>query len=78
MPSNRKQRVKTVVKIQRRIAKKSYLNKKRIYTYQRLELSIPKKFHSAISSFLKLDLEMQLIVKGRKIFIELEDKENKI
>ena len=66
-----------MVKIQRRIAKKHYLHNKRIYKYPREELPIPKKFHAAISSFLELDLEMQLVVKGRKIFIELEDTEGK-
>jgi hypothetical protein len=62
-----------MVKIQSRIAKRSYLNGKRVYKYYREELPIPKKFHAAISSFLELDLKMQLVVKGRKIFIELED-----
>lgn len=66
-----------MVRIQSRIAKKPYLNNKRVYKYIRQDLPIPKKFHTAISSFLKLDLDMQLIVKGRKIFIELEDKEKK-
>jgi hypothetical protein len=66
-----------MVRIQRRTATKSYLNDKRIYKYQRLDLSIPKKYQEAISSFLKLDLEMTLVVKGRKIFIELEDRDCK-
>ena len=65
-----------MVKIQRRIATKSYLNNKRIYKYQRLDLPIPKKYHDIVSSFLKVNLEMNLAVKGRKIFIELEDQED--
>jgi hypothetical protein len=63
-----------MVKIQCRITSKSYLNGKRIYKYQQLHLPIPKKFHQVVLSFLELDLEMNLIVKGRKIFIELEEK----
>ena len=66
-----------MVKIQQRIASKSYLNDKRIYKYQRLDLPIPKKFHVIVSSFLKMNLEMTVVVKGRKIFIELEDREDK-
>ena len=66
-----------MVKIQRRIATKSYLNDKRIYKYKRLDLSIPKKYHEVVSSFLKVNLEMNLVVRGRKIFIELEDRESK-
>ena len=66
-----------MVRIQRRIAKKSYLNSKHVYIYQRVDLPIPKKFHKAIAPFLKLNLEMQLVVKNRKIFIELEDRESK-
>ena len=66
-----------MVRIQCRIAKKSYLNGKRVYSYQRVDLPLPKKFHKAISPFLKLDLEMQLVIKNRKIFIELEDREAK-
>lgn len=66
-----------MVRLQRRIAKKPYLNSKRVYRYQRVDLPIPKKYHKAISSFFKLDLEMQLVVKNRKISIELEDREGK-
>ena len=66
-----------MVKIQQRIASKSYLNNKRIYKYQRLELPIPKKFHDIVSSFLNLNLEMTVVVKERKIFIELEDRKGK-
>jgi hypothetical protein len=61
-----------MVKIQSRIAKRSYLNGKRVYKYYREELPIPKKFHAAISSFLKLDLEMQLVVKGEKSLLNLK------
>jgi len=65
-----------MVKIQRRTATKSYLNNKRIYKYHRLDLPIPKKFHDKVSSFLKINLEMNLVVKDRKIFIELEDRKD--
>jgi hypothetical protein len=37
-------------------------------------LPVPKKYHQAISSFLELSIEMNLVLKGRKIFIELEEK----
>jgi len=37
-------------------------------------LPVPKKYHHAISSFLELSLEMNLVVKDRRIFSELEEK----
>ena len=49
MPSTRRQGWETMVRIQLRIAKKSYLNSKRVYSYQRVGLPIPKKFHKAIN-----------------------------
>jgi hypothetical protein len=58
-----------MVRIQRRIAKKPYLNSKHVYSNTRVDLPIPKKFHKAIEPFPKLDLEMQLVVKNRKISI---------
>jgi hypothetical protein len=67
-----------MVRIQSRIAKTRYLNNKRVYKHERRNLPVPKKFHKATASFLKLDLEMQLVVKGRKIFIELEDRKSNL
>ena len=66
-----------MVKLHRRIAKKPYLNSKRVYKYERVDLPIPRRFHEAIRSFFKIDLEMELVVRNRKISIELEDREDK-
>ena len=66
-----------MVKLHNRIAKKRYLNSKRIYAYKRVSFDIPTRFHEAITSFFNLDLEIKLTVQNRKILITLECPENK-
>jgi hypothetical protein len=75
--ANHSPKAKVMVKLQNRIAKKRYLNSKRIYRYRRVSLDVPRRFHEAITSFFNFDLEMKLMVQDRKIFITLECPENK-
>jgi hypothetical protein len=63
-----------LVRIQRRIAKKRYLNSKRIYQYGRVSLHIPTKFHETIRPFLKRDLEMKITAQNGSLVIVLTTK----
>jgi hypothetical protein len=63
----------SMVRLQFRIAKKRYLNK-RVYKYGRASLDIPRKFHSLAAPFFKQDMEMKFTVQDDSIFIVLTTK----
>lgn len=63
----------SMVRLQFRIAKKRYLNK-RVYKYERVDLPIPRKFHSVAAPFFKRDMEMKFTVEGDSIIIVLTTK----
>jgi hypothetical protein len=52
-----------LVRIQRRVSRKRYLNSKRIYEYECVSLHIPRKFHKTVKPFLKQDLNMDMSIK---------------
>jgi hypothetical protein len=59
-----------VVRIQRRVSRKRYLNSKRVYEYERISLHIPRKLHEAIKPYLKDDLDLEVATeKGSLILI---------
>jgi len=60
-----------LVRIQRRVSRKRYLESKYVYEYERLSLDIPRKFHKTVKPFLKQDLDMDLTTKGSYIVITL-------
>jgi hypothetical protein len=64
-----------LVRIQKRQAKKSYLNSKRIYNYGREHVTIIKKYHSATVPFLKQDLEEKVWVESGSLIIKLTPKQ---
>jgi hypothetical protein len=49
-----------LVRIQRRLSRKRYLNSKRTYEYERLSLDIPKKFHEILKPFLEKELNVEV------------------
>jgi hypothetical protein len=63
-----------MVRIQQRIAKRRYLNSKRIYHYNRQSVSIIKKFHPVSTPFLKQDLEQNVTVQNSSLKIMLTPK----
>jgi hypothetical protein len=59
-----------MVRLQKRLARKRYLNSKRVYEYERISLPIPKEFHEAIKPYLKEDLDLRAgTEEGSLIFI---------
>jgi len=59
-----------MVRFQMRLAKKRYLNSKRVYEYERISLHIPRKLHDAIKPYLKEDLDLKVATeKGSLILI---------
>ena len=63
-----------MVRIQRRVSRKRYLNSKRVYEYERVSLHIPRKFHELIKPFLKRDLEMKITAQNGSLVIVLTKK----
>jgi len=63
-----------LVRIQRRVSRKRYLNSKRVYEYERVSLHIPRKFHELIKPFLKRDLEMKITAQNGSLIIVLTKK----
>ncbi len=51
--------VEYLVRFQMRLARKRYLNSKRVYEYERISLHIPKKFHEIIKPYLNEDLDLE-------------------
>jgi hypothetical protein len=48
-----------LVRLQKRLARKRYLNSKRVYEYERISLHIPRKLHEVIKPYLKEDLDLR-------------------
>ena len=62
--------MKHLVRLQMRLAKKRYLNSKRVYEYERISLHIARKLHEAIKPYLKEDLDLKVATeKGSLIII---------
>jgi hypothetical protein len=60
-----------LVRIQRRVSRKRYLESKYVYEYERISLDIPRKFHNKVKPFLKQDLEIDVSMKGSYLVITL-------
>ena len=60
-----------LVRIQRRVSRKRYLESKYVYEYERISLDIPRKFHKTVKPFLKQDLNMDMSIKGSYLVITL-------
>ena len=60
-----------MVRLQRRLARKRYLNSKRVYEYEQISLHIPKKFHEAIKPYLNEDLDLGITVEKDALIISL-------
>ena len=60
-----------MVKLQFRIAKKRYLNSKRVYEYERVSLHIPRKYHELIKPFLNQDFDVSVATEKDIIIITL-------
>jgi hypothetical protein len=60
-----------LVRIQRRVSRKRYLNSKRIYEYERVSLHIPRKYHELIKPFLNQDLGVSVAAEKGSIVITL-------
>ena len=66
-----------MVKLQKRLARKRYLNSKRVYEYERISLHIPKEFHEAIKPYLEEDLckgETSALKEVRTVLLRLDIK----
>jgi CO dehydrogenase/acetyl-CoA synthase beta subunit len=57
--------------LQRRSARKRYLNNKRVYEYERISLHIPKKFHEAIKPYLEEDLDLKVTTEEDSLVVTL-------
>lgn len=60
-----------MVRLQKRLARKRYLNSKRVYEYERISLHIPKKFHEAIKPYLEEDLDLKATTQNDSLTIVL-------
>ena len=66
-----------LMKILRRRSKKRYLEKKRVYAYERFSVNIPAKFGDAVEPFLNKDLDMAVKKEGDDtLVIVLVPREN--
>jgi hypothetical protein len=63
-----------MVKIQRRTSKKPYLNSKRVYNYEREQVTIIKKYHPTSKPFRGQDLEEEVWVQNDSLMIKLTPK----
>jgi len=63
--------LKELVRIQRRVSRKRYLNSKRVYEYERVSLHIPRKYHELIRPFLKQDFGVSMAAEKGCIVITL-------
>jgi len=64
-----------MVKIQRRTSQKPYPRGKRLYHYEREQLTIIKKYHSTSKPFRGQDLEEKVWVQNGSLMIKLTPKE---
>ena len=60
-----------MVRIQRRVSRKRYLNSKRTYEYERVSLHIPRKYHELIKPFLNQDFDVSAAAEKGIIVITL-------
>ena len=60
-----------MVKFQRRVSKKRYLNSKRIYKYERISFDIPKRYHRLINDYSSQEFEVNLTNENGVITIIL-------
>ena len=63
-----------MVRIQQRQAKRAYMKGKNIYQYDRRNVALLKKFHSATDAFLNQDLDEQVSVQNGALVIILTPK----
>jgi hypothetical protein len=63
--------LKEMVRIQRRVSRKRYLNSKRVYEYERVSLHIPRKYHELIKPFLNQDFGVSVAAEKGCIVITL-------
>jgi len=60
-----------LVRIQRRVSRKRYLNSKRVYEYERVSLHIPRKYHELVKPFLEQDFDVSVAAEKDIIIITL-------
>jgi hypothetical protein len=60
-----------LVRIQRRVSRKRYLNSKRMHEYERVSLHIPRKYHELIKPFLNQDFDVSIAAEKDIIVITL-------
>lgn len=60
-----------MVRVQRRVSKKSYLNSKQTYQYERMSLPIPRKYHDMVKPLLGHDFEISIATEKESITITL-------
>ena len=60
-----------MVRLQKRLARKRYLNSKRMYEYERISLSIPKMFHETIQLYLEQDLDLEVTIENGSLILTL-------
>ena len=60
-----------LVRIQRRVSRKRYLNSKRVYEYERISLHIPKRFHEIVKPFLNEDMDLRVAAEKDALIINL-------
>ncbi len=58
-----------VVRIRRRLKERRYLQGKRVYKHQQLELTIPSKFKDIVEPFLYTDLKIETRREGNSLII---------
>jgi len=61
-----------LVRLQKRLARKRYLNSKRVYEYERISLHIPKKFHEAVKPYLEEDLDLKVTIEKDSLVVTLK------
>lgn len=60
-----------LVRIQCRVSKKRYLKSKRVYTYERMSLHIPKEHHETVKPFLRQDLDLSVKLEKGSLVVTL-------
>ena len=60
-----------MVRIQRRVSRKRYLNSKRVYEYERISLNIPREFHETVKPHLDQDFDMKVTAEKDSLFVTL-------
>ncbi|MBS7615538.1 hypothetical protein KEJ18_07430 [Candidatus Bathyarchaeota archaeon] len=60
------------MKIYRRVSKKSYLHGKRVYSYERFYVPVPKRFHNIIKAFLSRELKVKVEPEGEGFIVRVQ------